>query len=375
MAEDREGAGGGGAGAGGGTGSGSGERRRRPRYRGTHPRRFGERYKELQPERYPEMQTHVRARGRTPAGTHVPILVAEVLAALAPQPGDVVLDGTLGWGGHAEALLRRIGPEGRLVGLDRDGATLARTRARLEAAGFRLATYHCSFDALLGIAAAEGLAGFDVVLADLGVSSMQVDDPARGFSYKVDGPLDMRLDPGAGRTAADLLAGLPQWDLAASLRELSDEPDAEAIAAALVRERRRAPITRTAQLAALVLEAKGLDRRWRAQSGAGPGEVHPAARTFQTLRILVNDELGALDRLLQRAPRVLRPGGRIGVISFHSGEDRLVKRAFRDGLRGGVYEAVADEVIRPGRQEVRDNPRASAARFRWARRSAAPVAP
>lgn len=350
--------------------------RRRARYRGTHPRRFAERYKELQPERYPELQAHVRARGRTPAGTHVPILVAEVLAALAPAPGERVLDATLGWGGHAEAFLRRIGPTGRFVGLDVDGDTLARTRARLEAAGLALATYHCSFDAVLGIAAAEGGEGFDVVLADLGVSSMQIDDPARGFSYKVDGPLDMRLDPRLRRTAADLLAGLPQADLAEALRDLSDEPDAERIAAAIVRERRRAPLARTGQLAALVLAAKGLDRRrWRAQSGAGPSEVHPAARTFQALRILVNDELGALARFLERAPRVLRPGGRIGVISFHSGEDRLVKHAFRDGLRGGVYAAVADEVIRAGRAEVRDNPRASAARFRWAQSKGEAPAP
>ena len=354
------------------TGSeGDAPRRRRPRYRGTHPRRFEERYKELQPAQYPGFDDHVRARGRTPAGTHVPVLLEEILAALRPAPGDVVLDATLGHGGHAEAFLRCIGPTGRLVGMDVDGQTLARTRARLEAAGFALSTYHRNFDALASVPPAEGLAGFDVVLADLGVSSMQIDDPARGFSYKVDGPLDMRLDPRRRRTAADLLATLPQAELAAHLRTLSDEPDAEAVAAALVRARSRSPITKTSELVLAVLAAKRLDpRRWREQTGGGSAEIHPAARTFQTLRILVNDELGVLDRFLDRVPRFLAPGGRVGIISFHSGEDRIVKRAFRDGLRGGVYDAVADEVVRPTRAETRDNPRASSSRFRWALRSA-----
>ncbi len=360
--------------------------RRRPRYRGTHPRRFDHRYKELQPHLYPEIQDRVRARGGTPAGTHVPVLVAEVLDCLQPAPGDVVVDCTLGYGGHAIRFLDCIGPTGRLVGFDVDGRQLHRTAKRLAAAtnlavephaagaranglriGPRIHLYHGNFAGLGRALKDLALAGFDVVFADLGVSSMQLDDPARGFSYKHDGPLDMRMDDRISRTAADWLREMSRDELSSALRDLADEPDHERIADAVVRFREREPITRTAQVVRLCLDAKHIPSRPRADVTGTRRTLHPAARVFQALRILVNDELGSLAQFLRSVPYCLRPGGRVGVISFHSGEDRLVKKAFRAGLREGIYGAISENVIRPGPRERRDNPRSAPAKLRWAR--------
>lgn len=341
--------------------------RRRPRYKGTHPRRFEERYKELRPEHYPEMREHIRAQGRTPAGTHVPVLLNEVLAALDPKPGETVADCTLGYGGHAGELLRRIGPAGRLVGFDIDAPTLERTRERLAAIGGRLHLYRSNFAGLAKPMRELGIDGYDAILADLGVSSMQLDEPARGFSYKQDGPLDMRMDDRLPETAADLLRKLPEAELVSALRELGDEPDAERIARRIAQERERRPVRRTLQLVDLVLAAKGLARRdWRAQSK--PGAAHPAALTFQALRILVNDEMGALRQLLRLAPHCLRPGGRVAIISFHAGEDRLVKQSFRAGVQSGIYAEASEEPVRPGSTEINANPRSASAKLRWARR-------
>jgi 16S rRNA (cytosine1402-N4)-methyltransferase len=351
---------------------------RRPRYRGTHPRSFRERYKERDPERFPETAEHVRAQGRTPAGTHVPILVAEVLEATAPAPGETVADLTVGYGGHARELAARVGATGRLLAFDHDEATLAATAARWPALGLAArTTFHAVHHAALAdVLAAEGIDGCDVVLADLGVSSMQIDDPERGFSYRRDGPLDMRMDRRRRRTAADVLATIGESALSEALADLSDEPHAERIAAAIVAARATAPIATTRALADAVFAAVGTTReRWKARARVDPGEPHPAARTFQTLRILVNDEMAGLERLLRGLPWCLRPGGRVAILSFHSGEDRRVKRAFRDGLDAGLYEAVADEVVRAGPQETAANPRASSAKLRWARRAAIPADP
>jgi len=350
----------------------AGRPRRRARYPGTHPRSFGERYKEHDPARYPGEAAHVRARGRTPAGTHVPILVAEVLEVLAVAPGDVVADLTLGWGGHASAFLARLGAGGRLLAFDQDAPTLEATRARLDAAAPRArVTYHAVHHAALpDVLRTEGLDGCDVVFADLGVSSMQVDDPARGFSYRREGPLDMRMDRRRPRTAASVVATLDARDLATALADLADEPRADVVAAAIVAARAQAPILTTTALVAAVLAAHGLTpEAWKARQRREPDAAHPAARTFQALRILVNDELGGLDRLLHALPWCLRPGGRAGVLSFHSGEDRRVKHAFRAGLDAGLYDAVADEVVRASPDEVASNPRAAPAKLRWARRA------
>lgn len=338
--------------------------RRRARYRGTHPRRFEERYKELHPEKYPDMAAHIRSQGRTPAGTHVPVLVAEAMDVLRPASGDVVVDCTIGYGGHAEAFLERIGPTGRLIGLDVDAEQLRRTRARLAAHAGVLRLHHGNFAGIGKALDAEGLEGCDILFADLGVSSMQIDDPARGFSYKHDGPLDMRMDLRRRRTAADLLASLKEAEIAAALRDLADEPDHDRIARAIAERRAAKRIERTSELVAIVLAAKGLPRRWRSEAGA----LHPAALTFQALRMLVNDELGALAELLRVAPFRLKPGGRLGIISFHSGEDRLVKKALREGRLAGVYESVSDKPIRPTPEERCANLRSSPAKLRWARK-------
>ena len=316
------------------------------------------------------MHEHVRARGRTPAGTHVPVLLAEVVDSLHPSPGDVVADCTLGYGGHASRFLQAIGPAGRLLGMDVDGPQLRRTAHRLARFGEAVHVHHGNYAGLPAVLAKEGLDAVDVLFADLGVSSMQVDDPDRGFSYKhLDGPLDMRMDDRLTRTAADLLADLSQEDLSRALSDLADEPEHERIAQFIVAQRQVTPITRTGDLIRLVFAAKGTtEKAWKRQKAYD--DPHPAACTFQALRILVNDELGSLRELLRVAASCLRPGGRVGIISFHSGEDRLVKRALRKGLEAGLYQTLAPDVIRPSPQEVRSNPRSSSARFRWAVRAA-----
>lgn len=332
---------------------------RRPRYRGTHPRKFDEKYKELAPDQYPETIAHVRSQGRTPVGTHVPILVAELVDALRLQPGHIVADCTLGYGGHAEAVLERILPCGRLLGLDIDGATLEATRARLAALGRRIEAVRSNFAGLPAALARCGIDACDAIYADLGVSSMQIDNPARGFSYKHDGPLDMRMDDRIQRTAAEWLAKLDAPALAAALRDLADEPDAEALAEAIVEARTRRPLLRTGDLVRVI----------ESVTGKGERGSHPATQTFQALRILVNDELGALKNLLRVLPSCLRSGGRAAILTFHSGEDRLVKHAFEGGRASGQYAEVSVEPIRPTPAERRDNPRSAPAKLRWALRA------
>ena len=355
------------------------ERRRRPRYPGTHPRRFEERYKELAPDRFPDMQGHVRSQGRTPAGTHVPILIHEVMSILRPQAGEVVADCTLGYGGHAQAFLERIMPGGALLGFDLDQAQLERTVARLRSGTDHppLHFFHSNFAGLPRVLGELGLDGCDIIFADLGASSMQFDDPARGFSYKYNGPLDMRMDARIKHTAADLLARISERELADVLRELADEPDAERVASAIVAARRFGVLRTTEQLAEVVLRAKRIAGGGSpARGDQSPGRSvsaarHPAAPTFQALRMLVNRELESLTELLRIVPHCLRPGGRFGVLSFHSGEDRLIKQSLRQGLERGVYAQIADEVTRPSPLEQRENPRSRSAKLRWAVRASA----
>jgi 16S rRNA (cytosine1402-N4)-methyltransferase len=300
------------------------------------------------------------------------VLLEEVLTALDPQPGAVLVDGTVGWAGHAVELLRRAGPEGRLLGIDLDAENLARARTRLDSLGFPYTLQHANFAGLPALLAAGGLTAVDGLVADLGMSSMQLDDPERGFSYVRDGPLDMRMDRSRGRPAAELLATLSEKELAHSLRELGDELEAERIAAAVVAARAQRPLLRTSDLAQIVRDAArpgAQGRPWRLHPAPDRWDLHPAARTFQALRILVNRELANLEELLRVLPGCLRPGGRAAIISFHSGEDRLVKAAFREGVRGGVYEAAADEPVRATIAERLANPRSRSAKLRWARRS------
>jgi 16S rRNA (cytosine1402-N4)-methyltransferase len=336
---------------------------RRPRYRGSHPWRFEEKYKELDPAKYPEIAAHVRARGRTPAGAHVPIMVEEVLAALAPRAGERGVDATLGHGGHAERLLERLAPGGRLLGIDADPLELPRAEARLRALGHGERAFvarRTNFAGLAAVLAELGwVDGADFLLADLGVSSMQLDDGRRGFTFKRDGPLDMRMNPRRGASAAEWLARATAADLARALREHADEPRAEDLARILCAGAGR-PAT-TAELARAVREAFG--------SRAGADEVEDSVRrVFQALRIAVNDELGALDALLRQLPGCLRPGGRVAFLTFHSGEDRRVKRCFLDGLDSGVWSRISERVVRAGAAEQRENPRSRSAKLRWATR-------
>jgi 16S rRNA (cytosine1402-N4)-methyltransferase len=310
-----------------------------------------------------------RPKRSTPPGEHRPVLLDEVLTALDVRPGAVVADCTVGWAGHAVELLRKAGPEGRLIGLDLDPENLPRARERLTATGFRFALHHSNFAALPSVLASEGISTVQAVLADLGMSSMQVDDAERGFSYVRDGPLDMRMDRSRGRSAAQLLATLSQAELAQALRELGDEPDAERVAAILVAARQQTPLLRTSDVSRILLEASQpteAKKPWQLHPAPGRWNLHPAARTFQALRILVNRELANLEQLLRMLPSVLSPGGVAAIISFHSGEDRLVKAAFRDGLRQGIYQRISEEPIRAGFAERTRNPRSRSAKLRWA---------
>lgn len=327
---------------------------RRPRYRGRNPRAFHEKYKELQPARFPEMVEAVLAAGKTPAGTHRPIMVEEILATLDPQPGDFAVDCTLGYGGHAEALLRRIAG-GHLLAFDADPIEGARALARLRAAGYGPEAFTWERRNFAGLAASIATRrpeGADVILADLGVSSMQIDEPGRGFSLKHDGPLDMRMNPQRGPTAAEWLRKVAPETLARTLMENADEPRAEALAKALAGR----PFATTRALAEAI-------------AAATPERVQEETirRVFQAVRIAVNDEFGALDALLRSLPGCLAPGGRVAILTFHSGEDRRVKTAFKEGLRAGVYASIAEDVLRAGPDERRANPRSTSAKLRWAR--------
>ncbi len=341
--------------------------RRRPRYPGRNPRRFDEKYKEHDPSRYAADAEKIVASGKTLAGSHRPIMVGEILGVLRPAAGERAVDCTLGHGGHARELLARVcaeGAPGILLGLDVDPIELPRTEARLREEGFGPERFvarrsnHAGLAKMLGEMEWDGA---DAILADLGVSSMQLDDPRRGFTYKHDGPLDLRMNPTRGEPAAVWLAKTTREKLESVLREYSDEPRAAAIATALVASRGPGKLARTRELAQAVREAL---------PGVRPEEQEPSIRrVFQALRIAVNDEFGSLDAWLRNLPGCLRRGGRVAVLTFHSGEDRRVKQSFKTGLASGVYSEITDEVIRPSAEEQRSNPRSSPAKLRWAIRA------
>ncbi len=342
--------------------------RRRPRYAGKNPRRFEDKYKELNPDRYAADVAKVLAAGKTPAGSHRPIMVAEILTVLALQPGELAVDCTLGFGGHARELLARLAPGGRLIGLDVDPVEHPKTTGRLRAAGWGEEVFtavRSNFAGLPKVLGELGLAGVDAILADLGVSSMQLDDPARGFTFKTDSPLDLRLNPSRAPSAAEWLTRVSAAALATALTENSDEPHAELLARELSARRDKAPLTRTLQLAESI-RAILQQHQPRHDSSLDDDCVR---RVFQAIRIAVNDEFGALDMFLRHLPACLKPGGRVAILTFHSGEDRRVKHAFREGVREGIYAATNDEIIRAGPDERRANPRSSSAKLRWAVRA------
>ena len=324
--------------------------RRRPRYKGRNPRHFSEKYKEHDAERYAADVDKVIKSGKTPAGMHRPVMVREVMEVLDPQSGELAIDCTLGYGGHAAALLPALQPGGRLIGLDVDPIELPKAEARLRALGFgpdALTVHRTNFAGLAKVLPEPA----DIVFADLGLSSMQMDNPARGFTYKWDGPLDLRMNPQRGQAASALLETLDEAALAALLLANADEPTADRLARAI----KKSSVSTTTQLTAIVRSAGG--------------DEDSVRRVFQALRIAVNDEFGALDAFLQNLPFCLKTGGRVAILTFHSGEDRRVKKSFQAGERRGVYSEVAHEVRRPAPSELRANPRSRSAKLRWARRA------
>lgn len=348
--------------------------KRRIHYSGRYPRHFAEKYKELNPEKYGEEIAHVRAKGNTPAGTHIPIMVKEILEILAIKPGERGFDATLGYGGHTLAMLEKLEGKGHLYGGDVDPIESEKTEARIRAKGFapdiwerRLMNF-CEIDKL----AAEA-GPFDFVLADLGVSSMQIDNPERGFTYKSDGPLDLRLNPEAGISAADRLRQLDYEELVGMMQENADEPYAEAIARQIVRAEKHRPIRTTRELYAVIEAALEKVRLPRDAAGKVPDRRDiirkSSARVFQALRIDVNHEYEVLYEFMEKLPYALAPGGRAAILTFHSGEDRIVKKAFKAFHQQGIYQDIAREVIRSSREECYENSRAHSTKLRWAIRA------
>lgn len=295
------------------------------------------------------------------AGWHRPVLLDEVLELLAPRPGAVIVDGTTGTAGHSLAIAPRLLPDGRLIALDRDQASLAIAAARLAEFSPLATTIHANYRELPGVLESAGLSRIDGLLLDLGMSSPQVDQPERGFSFLREGPLDMRMDPTQDVTAREIVATWSIDELSELFHTLGEERFARRIAQRIARDRRETPITTTTQLAGLIAAA--------VPAGARHGRLHPATRSFQALRMAVNDELGALQELLSFAADVLAPGGRLAIITFHSLEDRLVKHAFLDGQRAGQWRVLTKKPVRAGAAEVQDNPRARSAKLRAVERA------
>jgi len=340
------------------------KRERRVRYNGTHPKAFKEKYKELQPGQYAGDVDKVIQQGRTPAGMHRSICVNEIMDFLDVVPGQVGMDATLGYGGHSLEILKRLLPGGRLYATDVDPFELPRTKARLEALGFGpdvLIARKMNFSGIDQVALEAG--PLDFVLADLGVSSMQIDNPERGFSFKVEGPLDLRLNPKSGKSAAMLLKSISQNDLEALLTENSDEPYSEQIAKAImISHAKGIDIATTTQLKDIIAEALNF-----LQHAVRKEEIKKSCqRCFQALRIEVNNEFGVLDKFLEKLPDALAKGGKVAILSFHSGEDRRVKKSFQHMLREGIYSEVVADPIRPSAEECNTNPRARSAKLRWA---------
>lgn len=337
---------------------------RRVRYKGTHPKEFKDKYKELQPEKYADAVAKVIQKGSTPAGMHRSICVNEILEFLQITPGQIGLDATLGYGGHSLEMLKCLNSEGHLYATDVDPIELPRTRERLEHLGYGseiITIKQLNFSNIDQIASEAGPLNF--VLADLGVSSMQLDNPVRGFSYKAEGPLDLRLNPNKGISAADRLRTITLEELQGMLYENSDEPHAAEIARAIIfAVRKGTDLQTTTQLQQIIKDAlKFIPEKERND------EVKKSCkRCFQALRIDVNNEFEVLYDFLEKLPASLAEGGRVAILSFHSGEDRLVKKSFQHFYREGIYREIAPEAIRPSQEECNANGRARSAKLRWA---------
>ena len=341
--------------------------KRRVRYKGKYPKKFEEKYKELNPEKYQDTIAHVIQKGNTPAGMHISIMVKEIINFLNIQPGETGFDATLGYGGHTKAMLQQLQGKGHMYATDVDPIESAKTKKRLADAGFgediltiKLQNF-CTIDEI-----AKEAGGFDFILADLGVSSMQIDNPERGFSFKVDGPLDLRLNPEKGISAAERLAQIDEDELAGMLWENSDEPYAEELAHAIVTERKHGkPIDTTTRLREVIEETVS----FLPEKEKKDTVKKTCQRTFRALRIDVNNEFEVLYEFMEKLPGALKPGGRAAILTFHSGEDKLVKKALKQGYKEGVYSEIANDVVRPSAEECAQNGRARSTKMRWAVRA------
>ena len=341
--------------------------KRRPRYKGKYPKHFEEKYKELQPEKYKDTIEHVISKGNTPAGMHISIMVNEILDFLKIQPGETGFDATLGYGGHTKAMLQCLNGQGHIYATDVDPVESEKTKKRLADQGFgediltiRLQNF-CTIDEI-----AKEVGGFDFILADLGVSSMQIDNPERGFSFKTEGPLDLRLNQQSGISAAERLDTISRDELAGMLYENSDEPYCEELAKAITDEIRKGNRIDTTTKLRQVIE-KTLD--FLPEKEKKDTIKKTCQRVFQALRIDVNHEFEVLYEFMEKLPDALRPGGRVAILTFHSGEDKLVKRALKEGFRDGIYSDYAKDVVRPSAQECAQNARAHSTKMRWAVRA------
>ncbi|MCI5494167.1 MAG: 16S rRNA (cytosine(1402)-N(4))-methyltransferase RsmH [Lachnospiraceae bacterium] len=343
------------------------QHKRRVRYKGTHPRSYSEKYKELQPEKYADTIEKVIRKGSTPAGMHISICVKEILDFLQIQPGQKGLDATLGYGGHSAKMLECLKQQGHLYALDVDPIEIVKTKKRLADKGYGddiLTVIQENFANIDQVAAQYG--PFDFMMADLGVSSMQIDNPERGFSYKTDGPLDLRLNPQKGTSAAERLKELTREEFEGMLVENSDEPYAAEIAKEVMQELRKGkPIDTTRRLHDVIEQALS----FLPDAEKKEAVKKSCARTFQALRIDVNSEFEVLDAFLDKLPDALAPGGRVAILTFHSGEDRMVKKSFKQLKKAGIYSEISEEVIRPSKEECAKNSRARSTKMRWAVRA------
>ena len=338
--------------------------KRRVRYKGKYPRKYEEKYKELNPEKYKETIAHVISKGNTPAGMHISIMVKEILDFLQIKPGETGFDATLGYGGHTKAMMECLKGEGHMYATDVDPEESAKTKKRLAEQGFgediltvKLQNF-CTIDEI-----AEEIGGFDFILADLGVSSMQIDNPKRGFSFRADGPLYLRLNQEKGISAAERLDKISREELAGMLYENSDEPYCEEIAKAITDEIRKGNrVDTTTKLRELIADT--LD--FLPEKEKKDTIRKTCQRVFQALRIDVNREFEVLYEFMEKLPDALKPGGRVAILTFHSGEDKLVKKALKAGYKAGIYSDYAKDVIRPSAQECAQNGRARSTKMRWA---------
>lgn len=345
-----------------------GKPKRRERYKGTHPKKFHEKYKELNPEKYSADIEKVKSRGMTPVGTHIPICLQEIVDILKPAPGMSLVDATLGYGGHTEALLQKIIPNGRLFAFDQDSQERVKTEERLRKKiadwGVEqscLSVGGINFSESWNYLRQKGVAKVDGVLADLGLSSMQIDTPERGFSFKVESPLDLRMNTASGVPARDCWNDFDETELEDLLRENADEPRARQMAQQLLKDRPQTTLEMTESVRAVM---KKTSRKIQDEEGDAP-----IRRVFQALRIYVNQEFTVLEKFLLDLPHFVKAGGRIAILTFHSGEDRRVKKSFQQGSRNGIYSAISEEPIRPSYEEQNRNPRSKSAKLRWAQRA------